>query len=278
MASYKTPNAQKTKQSEFKAKKAEKSEKIWIYGHHAVRAVLNNPARKVSRFLVAEENLYILEELITLGEAKKNIFPEIKNLNSIGNILPRWSVHQGVAVFVQRLKSPKIEDVCSNNVPDPNIVIVLDQVTDPHNLGAIIRSAAAFGARAVIIQDRHSPLESGLLAKVSSGGIENLPLIRTVNLSRALRKLAELGYWRIALQPDASEVLNATNNKQPVALILGSEGKGIRRSTLVNCDLTAKLNILHKGPESLNVSVATSVALYEYVRGYSMKSNSKLEK
>ena len=191
---------------------------------------------------------------------------EVVDRGRIDQILPT-AVHQGVALQVDPLPEPDLREVCLR-IPDVrNMVIVLDRVTDPQNVGAILRSAAAFGARAVVTTDRHAPEVTGVLAKAASGGVEAVPLIRVVNLARALQELADLGYWRIGLEAAAERTLaRAAQGFRDVALVLGAEGEGLRRLTAENCDLQARLPIQTTVVDSLNVSNAAAIALYELAR------------
>ncbi|MCK5040848.1 MAG: 23S rRNA (guanosine(2251)-2'-O)-methyltransferase RlmB, partial [Sphingomonadales bacterium] len=172
--------------------------------------------------------------------------------------------HQGLVLEVRPLSGKHIDDYAPIDGQN-NIVIILDHVTDPQNVGAIIRSSVAFGARAIITTDRNSPPESGALAKAASGGLEVLPWVRVANLTRALEELAEMGYWRVGLSGEADVTLAKTDAGKNVALVMGSEGQGLRQGVERTCDFLAKLPIDTR-IESLNVSVATSIALYELVR------------
>jgi 23S rRNA (guanosine2251-2'-O)-methyltransferase len=196
-------------------------------------------------------------------------------MNAVGRFLPEGAVHQGVALQCERLPKRGLEDVLQTPIRDglagggPNrrkIVVVLDQISDPHNEGAIMRSAAAFGAAAVVVQDRNAPPESGVLAKAASGALDTIPYIEVVNISRALDQLGELGFWRIALAADGEQTLGEATTKGDIALVLGSEGAGIRRLVRERCDVAAFIPI-DSNTESLNVSNAAAVALYELRRG-----------
>lgn len=192
--------------------------------------------------------------------------PEIVDKSRLDALLPPQAVHQGIALQVEPLEDPGIESHRSAG-EGREIVVLLDQVTDPRNIGAVIRSAAAFGARAVVLPDRHSPEATGALAKAASGGLEVLPLIRVTNLARALDQLAEYGFWRVGLEMETDKTLaQAVSGIRRVALVLGAEDEGLRRLTREKCDFLAKLPMTG-AVESLNVSAAAAVALYECARG-----------
>ena len=178
----------------------------------------------------------------------------------LGRLVPHDAPHQGVVIEVEQLEDRWLDDILTD-APDRAILLVLDQVTDPHNVGAILRSAAAFGAIGIVTQDRHSPPESGVVAKASSGALERLPWVRVVNLARALEEIAEAGFWRIGLTGDAETELKDALGPGRVALVLGAEGPGLRQNTREHCDALARLPI-GDAVESLNVSNAAAVALY----------------
>jgi len=182
--------------------------------------------------------------------------------------LPDGAVHQGIAVLAAPLEPVPLDDICDlvNRQPlssDSRArIIVLDQVTDPHNIGAIVRTAAAFEASAVVVQDRHTPPVTGVLAKAASGGLEHCPIVRVTNLARALETLKRAGVWCIGLDSAAAQSVRDAKVAGPIALVLGAEGEGLRRLTRDNCDALAR--IPHSGPlASLNVSNAAAIALYE---------------
>lgn len=192
---------------------------------------------------------------------------EVVDKGRIDQILPA-AVHQGIALLADPLPEPNLQEACRRLPDSRNTVLVLDRVTDPQNVGAILRSAAAFGARAVVTTDRHAPEVTGALAKAASGGLEAVPLVRVVNLARALQELADLGYWRIGLEATAEQTLaRAADTFRDVALVLGAEGEGLRRLTAESCDLLARLPIQAAVVDSLNVSNAAAIALYELARG-----------
>jgi 23S rRNA (guanosine2251-2'-O)-methyltransferase len=231
----------------------------WLWGRHAVLAALTNPARKLLRLVATEDNA---AELQALGGPA----PQILGKDELQRLLPPSAVHQGMALVAKPLKPLGIEDVIEGLGSRADaVVVVLDQVTDPHNIGAVLRSAAAFGAAALIVPDRNAPDISGTLAKSASGAVEHVPLVRVVNLNRALDQLKKAGFWTVGLDGAAERTLASHKLSGRVCLVLGSEGEGMRRLTREACDLMAKLPT--GGPiASLNVSNAAAIALYELVR------------
>jgi 23S rRNA (guanosine2251-2'-O)-methyltransferase len=192
--------------------------------------------------------------------AKARVPVEGLDMAGISRALPRDAVHQGVALLALPLEELDVMDAIEN-VPAPRRVVILDQVTDPHNLGAIMRSAAAFGVSAVIVQDRNSPPEGGVLAKAASGALELVPLVRVVNIARTLDELGDLGFLRLGLADEAAEPIEDLDLDRDVALVLGAEGEGMRRLTREKCDKAVRLPTSAEMP-SLNVSNAAAVALY----------------
>jgi 23S rRNA (guanosine2251-2'-O)-methyltransferase len=178
----------------------------------------------------------------------------------LGRLVPNDAPHQGMVAEVERLPDLLLADLL-DEAADRRPLLVLDQVTDPHNVGAILRSAAAFDALGIVTQDRHAPPESGALAKAASGALETVPWVRVVNLSRALDEMAEAGFWRIGLTGDTDMTLAEALGPPRVALVLGAEGEGMRQNTEQHCDALAKLPISDR-IESLNVSNAAAIALY----------------
>ena len=178
----------------------------------------------------------------------------------LGRLVPNDAPHQGVVIEVEPLEDVWLDGLLAA-APERSLLLVLDQVTDPHNVGAILRSAAAFGALGIVTQDRHAPPESGVVAKAASGALERVPWVRVVNLARALEEIAEAGFWRIGLAGDAETELKDALGPQRVALVLGAEGEGMRHNTRQHCDALAKLPI-SDAIESLNVSNAAAVAMY----------------
>jgi 23S rRNA (guanosine2251-2'-O)-methyltransferase len=181
---------------------------------------------------------------------------------AISRLLPPGAVHQGAALSCDPLPARDLDEILAAKPGTRRVVLVLDQLSDPHNVGAILRTAAAFGASAVIVQDRHAPPQSGTLAKAASGALEIVPYVEVVNIARALDRLAEAGFWRIALAGDGGHPLAEATSGGDIALVLGSEGDGIRRLVREHCDAAAFIPI-DKAMESLNVSNAAAIALYE---------------
>jgi 23S rRNA (guanosine2251-2'-O)-methyltransferase len=195
---------------------------------------------------------------------RRRVQPERAERARFATFLPEDAVHQGAALLVHPLDPPPIEEIIAAR---PGPVLLLDQVTDPRNVGAILRSAAAFGAACVIVQDRHAPPESAAMARAASGALETVPLLREVNLSRALLWLQRQGFWTIGLSGDAPRTLaEALPRDRRVALVLGAEDTGLRRLQRETCDELVRLPIAPE-MESLNVSAAAAVALYEIARG-----------
>ncbi|MFL6858054.1 MAG: TrmH family RNA methyltransferase, partial [Allosphingosinicella sp.] len=184
----------------------------------------------------------------------------IADAAELGPLVPRDAPHQGNVPDVERLQDILLADL-HDPPPERQPILVLDQVTDPHNVGAILRSAAAFDALALVTQDRHAPPESGALAKAASGALETVPWVRVVNLARALDDMAAAGFWRIGLAGEAETMLADALGPSRVALVLGAEGEGMRHNTAQHCDALARLPISER-MESLNVSNAAAIALY----------------
>jgi 23S rRNA (guanosine2251-2'-O)-methyltransferase len=228
-----------------------------FYGRHAVIAALANPERSFRRLYGTKDMLKGLEGLDGVDLGGLDVRPmETAQLDS----LVRDAPHQGLILDCDPLPDVHLEDALKMAAADAPI-LVLDQVTDPHNVGAILRSAAAFGAAFIVTQDRHSPPETGALAKAASGALEAMPWVRSVNLSRALDIIAEAGFWRIGLDGDAALLLNDATSAARTCLVLGAEGAGLRQNVSAHCDAIARLPISGK-VESLNVSNAAAVALY----------------
>lgn len=223
-----------------------------IYGWHAVQAALENPNRTIRRILVTPNGARRLEEL----GLKPKIAPEVVRPDEIDRRLSPDAVHQGVLAEADPLPSPELEDISPES-----LVLVLDQITDPHNFGAITRSAAAFAVSAIVTTARHSPEATGVLAKSASGGLEHVPLVLVQNLSRSLTDLKSRGFLLVGLDEEGSVDLADAPLHAPLALVMGAEGKGLRQLTRETCDLLARLDMPGE-IKSLNVSNAAALALY----------------
>lgn len=223
-----------------------------LFGLHAVAAAIANPDRQIRRLLATENAERRLAEAL----ARRPVPVERALPPDLDRLLGAGAVHQGVALDCAALPDARLEDLAGGR-----LVVVLDQVTDPHNVGAVLRSAAAFGAAGVVMTARHSPAETGALAKAASGGLEHVPIVRVANLARSLAQLGGFGFTRIGLDGAAEAALHAQPLDLPLVLVLGAEGKGLRRLTRERCDQICRLATA--GPlRSLNVSNAAAVALY----------------
>lgn len=238
-----------------------KGDSYWIYGHHALEAALKNPDRTFKRLVHTGH-----KNLSDSGQTADRPAWELLSSHEINTLLPRDAVHQGVAGLTIPLEEPDIEDLCQRLTEQPkSLLLLLDQVTDPHNVGAILRSAAAFGADAVILTERHAAPQSGVLAKAASGALEIVPLCRVTNLARTMEIIKQAGFWCVGLAGEAEKELGDIDLKGKVALIMGSEESGLRRLTRENSDFLARLPT--QGPiDQLNVSNAAAIALYEVKR------------
>jgi len=230
----------------------------YLWGWHAVVAALANPERAPPKLLLATPDR--AKELT--ARFGKLAALEVSDNGAIAQQAPQGAVHQGVLLKTTPLDGLSVEEIGS---PAKGLLVMLDQVTDPQNVGAVFRSAAAFGARGVIVQDRHAPLLGGALAKAAAGAVDQIAHARAVNLSRALETLADLGWRAVGLDGDADIELADAFDGSPTVLVMGSEGEGIRRLVAEHCDVLAKIP-MPGGFESLNVSAAAAVALYEAAR------------
>ena len=231
----------------------------WLYGIHTVSAALNNPDRRVSRLVATTSGEAQLAERLAV-----ELTPEILDRDGISALLPPGAVHQGVALLAAPLAAIALEDIIADAAAS-SLLVLLDQVTDPQNVGAIMRSAAAFGAAAVVMQDRHAPPMTGALAKAASGAADTLPLVRVTNLVRALEALKANGYWSVGLDGDADTPLSDARLDGKLALVMGAEDPGLRRLTAENCDILARLPT-QDAFGTLNVAAASAAALYECAR------------
>jgi 23S rRNA (guanosine2251-2'-O)-methyltransferase len=242
----------------------------WIYGRHAVAAALNNPERRWYRLAVLTGQEQEAGTLIATAAAARRSNDEpirVLDRGDFAALLPEGAVHQGLALAVEPLAEPDLEDVLRRAaiLSGRSVVVVLDQVSDPRNVGAVLRSASAFGALAVVLPVHGSPPPSGALAKAASGALERVPLVRVVNLALALDRLKEAAFWICGLDETASQTLAALDLGGRVALVLGSEGRGMRRLVRERCDYLARLPTRTQ-QSTINVSTAAAVALYELVR------------
>jgi 23S rRNA (guanosine2251-2'-O)-methyltransferase len=237
----------------------------WLYGRHAVAAALANPARRWRRLSVLAAQQDEAAALVAGARAGRRGDGEpvrIVERGALAALLGEDAVHQGLALEVDPLDPPDLDDVLRGaEVATRGIVVVLDQVSDPHNVGAVLRAAAAFGAAAVIVAAHGAPPGTGALAKAASGALELVPLIAEVNLARTLERLKQAGFWCCGLDEHAPQPLAALDLGQRVALVLGGEGAGLRRLVRENCDYLARLPTSAAMP-SLNVSTAAAIALY----------------
>ncbi len=240
-------------------RRASAAETVWLFGIHAVRDALLNPARQRLRLVVTKNASDKLAQAITASGME----PEIQEPRKFNVPIDAQSVHQGAALEVKPLDWGSVSEQCAPR-GERSVVIVLDRVTDPHNVGAILRSAEVFGARAVIATLRNSAPETGALAKTASGSLERQPYLRVQNLVKTMKSLSEMGYRLIALDGEAEIELQDTLDVEPnapTALVLGAEGPGLRPSTKETCDVVAKIPF-QRGFGSLNVSNAAAVSLY----------------
>ncbi|WP_342076217.1 23S rRNA (guanosine(2251)-2'-O)-methyltransferase RlmB [Yoonia sp. SS1-5] len=241
-------------------KRAAANETVWLFGLHAVRDALSNPNRVKLRLVVTRNALERLGDVVDTA----GITPEISDPRKFAAPLDPQSVHQGAALEVKPLQWGSLEDLALGDGPNPPRLVLLDRVTDPHNVGAILRSAEVFGARAVIAVQRHSAPETGALAKTASGALERQPYLRVRNLADAIEALKSMGYLVLGLDGTADQTIaEATGDKRDhaIALVLGAEGPGLREKTKDTCSALVRIDAA-AAFGSLNVSNAAAVALY----------------
>jgi 23S rRNA (guanosine2251-2'-O)-methyltransferase len=243
----------------------------WLYGRHAVAAALANPERRWRRLVALAERQAEAQRLLASAAAERRgttgAALQILDRDALGALLAPGAVHQGLALEVEPLSELALGDLLRQleTVPGRSVIVILDQVTDPQNVGAVLRSAAAFGARAVVIAAHGAPPVTGALAKAASGAVDRLPLIRVANLAQSLARLKEKGFWVCGLDETAPQPLSGIELGARVVLVLGAEGSGLRRLVREHCDHQARLPTVSAQP-SLNVSNAAAVALYELAR------------
>jgi len=226
-----------------------------FWGRHAVYAALDNPARTVRKLWITREAAaeIVMPDGLTVSYA---------DVADLARLVPSDAPHQGIVAEVDPLEDIWLGDLLAEQADESRPLVILDQVTDPHNVGAILRSAAAFDAIGIVTQDRHAPPESGTVARAASGALELVPWVRVVNLARALDEIADASFWRIGLTGAAdTNLAQAIGETGRIALVLGAEGEGMRQNTQAHCDALAKLPISTR-IESLNVSNAAAIALY----------------
>ena len=237
---------------------------LWFFGLHAVTAALGNPDRRRHRLIGTKQALENLKEALGDGNTPTPS-PEIVDRSEVDAVCGPDSVHQGLALLVDPLDDIHIEDFINAATGETDTLVILDQATDPRNIGAVMRSARAFGARGVIVQDRNAPPETGTMAKAASGAIEHVRLVRVTNLARTIWALKDADYWCMGLDGHADTHIADVAPSPKRAIVLGAEGAGLRRLTRETCDQLVKIPI-NEDAESLNLSNACAVALYEVTR------------
>jgi len=231
------------------------SSQLLIYGSHAVRAAVENPLRLIKRLFLTENAAHELAETL----ARRKIIAEIKKPQELAALLPADAVHQGMVLDTAPLVEPDLADLAALGKP----LIVLDQVSDPRNVGAILRAAAVFGAGGIILPRRNSPPPSGALAKTAVGALEVVPMASVANLARALETLHKAGYMSVGLDERGETLIGDVPKNRPLAIVMGAEGPGLRRLTRETCDILACLPVAdNAGFATLNVATATAVTLY----------------
>lgn len=239
----------------------------WLYGWHPVTAAIANRRRGCQRLIATEAAAPRIEAILTASTHGDGLEIERVARDVIESLLPEGAVHQGVALLAQPLPQLSLGEACQEPSEGAHdVVVVLDQPSDPHNVGAVLRSAAAFGARAVVVPDRHAPDITPAMAKAASGALDRVPLVRVTNLARALTELKSWGYWCIGLDAASQTPLWQADFSGRAVLVLGSEGSGLRRLTREHCDLLASVPVAAE-TDSLNLSATAAIALYEVVRG-----------
>lgn len=231
-----------------------KNKTVWIYGFHAVAAVLKNPMRNVLRFIIANK------AQLSKFSFHKSIKPEIVDKHVFVDLFGKEAIHQGCAVLVERLEKIFLEDILS--IDDNRPILLLDQITDPHNVGAILRSAAVFDAKCIVTTEDSTPIETAVLAKSASGALEIVPIVRVVNLAQCMKTLKKHDYWCVGLDERGASMLDELDFSSKYAFVIGSEGSGLRRLTKDSCDILVRLPV-SSGFSTLNAAQACTVTLYE---------------
>lgn len=232
---------------------------LLIYGSHAVRAAVENPKRRIKRVLLTQNAANELQDSL----ARRNLQAEVKTSQELAAMLPADAVHQGMVLDAEPLFEPTLEDLAASG----KLLIVLDQVSDPRNVGAILRAAAVFGAGGIILPRRNSPPPAGSLAKTACGALEVVPLATVSNLARALETLHKAGYMSVGLDEQGDTLIGDISKDRPLAVVMGAEGPGLRRLTRETCDMLARLPVADDaGFATLNVATATAVTLYALTR------------
>ena len=231
------------------------SSQLYIYGSHAVRAAVDNPQRHIKNLYLTENAAHELAETL----AKRNIQAQISKPQQLASLLPPDAVHQGMVLETEPLPEPDLADLAASG----KLLVLIDQVSDPRNVGAILRAAAVFGAGGIILPRRNSPPPSGTLAKTASGALEVVPLLAVTNLARALETLHKAGYMSVGLDERGDTLIGDVPKDRPLAVVMGAEGSGLRRLTRETCDMLARLAVADDaGFATLNVATATAVTLY----------------
>ena len=243
----------------------EQTQRHWLYGRHAVAAAIHNPERHIRR-IAATKNAadWFAEHMGAPIGAKSPAHLDDMKPGEIDKLLPSGAIHQGLAAEVKELPRVRLKEACAPDGTNRPIV-VLDQITDPQNIGAIFRSAAAFGAGAIIVQDRKTPVLAGALAKAAAGAIETVPCVRAVNIARSIEALQGLGYQCVGLAGAGKNLIQEISGSTPTALVLGAEGAGLRKRVAESCDHLCRIEMTPM-MESLNVSNAAAISLYELSR------------
>ena len=258
---HKKPRRKQT-QNKASSRAGKPADALWLYGRHAALAALRNPERKIKRIVATRNGAEWLAERLPLQD-RPGQYEDAKP-HQLEALLHDGAVHQGIALEVEDLPSAQIEDICiPADINRP--ILVLDQITDPQNIGALFRTAVAFHARAIVVQERRTPPLAGALAKAAAGGLEVLPCIKVVNIARALRELQDIGYLTVGLAGEIQDDIHNLPKDQPIALVMGAEGPGLRQLVRETCERLVRISIAPE-IESLNVSTAAAVALYEINR------------